>query len=347
MNPNGGRYEGGQGSQMGNMGNQGKYQQNPGKYQHHGGGGGHGGHSGHGSHMHHGGGGHQGFKKPYEGGPGTSRPINPDDPEGRRPFACDQCGRTYRHAGSLANHKNLHKTGEYHCNVCNSTYPNRLAMKNHLRMHFAMKKFTCPDCGRGFRTQRQLETHTTNQLCKDLPGPSGIADYECDGCGEGFSTATELASHDCQMPSSSAMNMSGEGEDPDARPFACDLCGCSYKHASSLLNHKNTHKTGDFSCTFCDKPYTNYMALRNHMRIHTQKKRHICNTCGKAFRLARFLRNHQRVHEEGHTRFGCPSCGKSFQGRSGLARHRCGDNQVGKEGRRKAASNEGEECRFT
>ncbi|XP_063078176.1 zinc finger protein 91 isoform X2 [Engraulis encrasicolus] len=346
MNPNGGRYEGGQGSQMGNMGNQGKYQQNPGKY-HHGGGGGHGGHSGHGSHMHHGGGGHQGFKKPYEGGPGTSRPINPDDPEGRRPFACDQCGRTYRHAGSLANHKNLHKTGEYHCNVCNSTYPNRLAMKNHLRMHFAMKKFTCPDCGRGFRTQRQLETHTTNQLCKDLPGPSGIADYECDGCGEGFSTATELASHDCQMPSSSAMNMSGEGDDPDARPFACDLCGCSYKHASSLLNHKNTHKTGDFSCTFCDKPYTNYMALRNHMRIHTQKKRHICNTCGKAFRLARFLRNHQRVHEEGHTRFGCPSCGKSFQGRSGLARHRCGDNQVGKEGRRKAASNEGEECRFT
>ncbi|XP_076123251.1 zinc finger protein 646 isoform X2 [Alosa pseudoharengus] len=360
MNPNGGRYEGGP-SQMQPM-NQGRVQ-NPGKYQHHGQ------HGQHGQHMHqhqHQGqhSQHQGFKKPYEGGPGTSRPPNPDDPEGRRPFACDQCGRTYRHAGSLANHKNLHKTGEYHCNVCNSTYPNRLAMKNHLRMHFAMKKFTCPECGRGFRTQRQLETHTSNQLCKDLPGPSGqgpVADYECDGCGEGFATATDLASHDChasQMPSSSAsLNSSslsmetGELGSPerDERPFACDLCGCSYKHASSLLNHKNTHKTGNFSCSFCDKPYTNYMALRNHMRIHTQKKRHICNTCGKAFRLARFLRNHQRVHEEGHTRFGCPSCGKSFQGRSGLARHRCGDNQVGKEGRRKAASSarEGEECRFT
>lgn len=301
----------------------------------------------------------QGFKKPYAG----ARAQQVDDGSGRRPFACDQCGRTYRHAGSLANHKNLHKIGEYHCNVCNSTYPNRLAMKNHLRMHFALKKYSCQDCGRGFRNQRQLETHTSNQLCKDLPGPSmqpqmaPPPSYECNGCSECFRSSSDLASHNCsaQLPSSSAaLNMDpGDLGSPEReeRPFACDLCGCSYKHASSLLNHKNTHKTGNFSCSYCDKPYTNYMALRNHMRIHTQKKRHICSTCGKAFRLARFLRNHQRVHEEGHARFGCPTCGKSFQGRSGLARHRCGDNQVGNEYRRKdtsGTSREGaEECRFT
>ncbi|KAF4073504.1 hypothetical protein AMELA_G00244030 [Ameiurus melas] len=307
----------------------------------------------------------QGFKKPYAG----ARSQQVDDGSGRRPFACDQCGRTYRHAGSLANHKNLHKIGEYHCNVCNSTYPNRLAMKNHLRMHFALKKYSCQDCGRGFRNQRQLETHTSNQLCKDLPGPSvqqqmapPPPSYECNGCSECFRSSSDLASHNCsaQLPSSSAsLNSSGLTMDPgdlgsserEERPFSCDLCGCSYKHASSLLNHKNTHKTGNFSCSYCDKPYTNYMALRNHMRIHTQKKRHICSTCGKAFRLARFLRNHQRVHEEGHARFGCPTCGKSFQGRSGLARHRCGDNQVGNEYRRKdtsSTSREGaEECRFT
>ena len=32
----------------------------------------------------------------------------------------------------------------------------------------------------------------------------------------------------------------------DERPYACDLCSCAYKHASSLLNHKLTHRTGDF-----------------------------------------------------------------------------------------------------
>ncbi|KAM6957681.1 zinc finger protein 646 isoform 1-T1 [Aplochiton taeniatus] len=299
--------------------------------------------------------GHGGFKKPYASA-GTSRPQNIDPSEGgRRPFACDECGRTYRHAGSLANHKNLHKIGEYHCNVCNSTYPNRLAMKNHLRLHFAQKKHNCQECGKGFRTQKQLSTHTTAGLCKGQQGAAAQMDYECDGCCEGFSTAEELAAHSCpaeQMPSSSAslnsssLSLEGVNLDSDERPYACDLCGCSYKHASSLLNHKHTHKTGDFRCNFCDKPYSNYMALRNHMRIHTQKKRHICHTCGKAFRLARFLRNHQKVHDEGHTRFGCPSCGKSFQGRSGLARHRCGENQVGMDSSSKGASS-AQEGRYT
>ncbi|XP_061568634.1 zinc finger protein 646 isoform X2 [Cololabis saira] len=303
---------------------------------------------------------HQGFKKPYSSA-GTSRPQKFDPAEsGRRPFACEECGKTYRHAGSLANHKNLHKIGEYHCNVCNSTYPNRLAMKNHLRLHFAQKKHNCQECGKGFRTQRQLATHTTAGLCKGPQGPGAQMDYECDGCCEGFATSEELAAHDCpaqHLPSSSSTNSSTNVSlernsvdlDSDERPYACDLCTCTYKHASSLLNHKHTHKTGDFHCNFCNKPYTNYMALRNHMRIHTQRKKHICHTCGKAFRLARFLRNHQKVHEEGATPFGCPTCGKSFQGRSGLARHRCGDNQVGMEVRRKAAAatTEGEECRYT
>uniref|UniRef100_A0A669DI64 Si:dkey-89b17.4 n=1 Tax=Oreochromis niloticus TaxID=8128 RepID=A0A669DI64_ORENI len=303
---------------------------------------------------------HQGFKKPYSSA-GTSRPQKFDPAESaRRPFACEECGKTYRHAGSLANHKNLHKIGEYHCNVCNSTYPNRLAMKNHLRLHFAQKKHNCQECGKGFRTQRQLATHTTAGLCKGPQGPGAQMDFECDGCCEGFATADELAAHDCpaqHLPSSSSTNTSttisteknSVDMDSDERPYACDLCSCAYKHASSLLNHKHTHKTGNFRCNFCDKPYTNYMALRNHMRIHTQRKKHICHTCGKAFRLARFLRNHQKVHEEGATPFGCPTCGKSFQGRSGLARHRCGDNQVGMEVRRKATAptGEGEECRYT
>lgn len=302
----------------------------------------------------------QGFKKPYSSA-GTSRPQKFDAAESsRRPFSCEECGKTYRHAGSLANHKNLHKIGDYHCNVCNSTYPNRLAMKNHLRLHFAQKKHNCQECGKGFRTQRQLATHTTAGLCKGPQGSVQQMDFECDGCCEGFATADDLSAHDCpaqHLPSSSSNNTSTNASidrnsvetDSDERPYVCDLCNCAYKHASSLLNHKHTHKTGNFRCNFCDKPYTNYMALRNHMRIHTQRKKHICHTCGKAFRLARFLRNHQKVHEEGATPFGCPSCGKSFQGRSGLARHRCGDNQVGMEVRRKppAPAGEGEECRYT
>ncbi|XP_015252927.1 PREDICTED: zinc finger protein 628-like isoform X7 [Cyprinodon variegatus] len=117
----------------------------------------------------------------------------------------------------------------------------------------------------------------------------------------------------------------------DERPYVCDLCSCAYKHASSLLNHKLTHKTGDFKCDFCSKPYTNYMSLRNHMRIHGQK-RYMCDLCGKAFRLARYLRNHQRIHDDGPNRFDCPSCCKSYRTMLELAQHRCSaaaSNQTG------------------
>ncbi|KAG7226349.1 hypothetical protein INR49_013760, partial [Caranx melampygus] len=181
--------------------------------------------------------------------------VKSEDTGDQRPFACDQCGRTYRHAGSLVNHRNSHKTGEYYCSVCNNTYSNQLAMKNHLRTHFAYKKHSCQNCGKGFRGKKQLVAHLPPRRLTPEP--------------------------------------------------------------------QNTHKTGHFSCTFCSKPFTNPMALRNHTRIHTQKKKYVCLTCGKAFRLASILHNHQRVHNRVASHFSCPACGKSFQGRSGLKRHRC------------------------
>ncbi|KAM9745782.1 uncharacterized protein ACNS7B_010009 isoform 1-T1 [Menidia menidia] len=123
-------------------------------------------------------------------------------------------------------------------------------------------------------------------------------------------------------PPPSATTATADDMDSDERPYVCDLCSCAYKHASSLLNHKLTHKTGDFRCDFCSKPYTNYMSLRNHMRIHGQK-RYMCDLCGKAFRLARYLRNHQRIHDDGPNRFDCPSCCKSYRTMLELAQHRC------------------------
>ncbi|XP_031726998.1 zinc finger protein 483-like isoform X5 [Anarrhichthys ocellatus] len=126
--------------------------------------------------------------------------------------------------------------------------------------------------------------------------------------------------------------------DSDERPYICDLCTCAYKHASSLLNHKLTHKIGDFRCDFCSKPYTNYMSLRNHMRIHGQK-RYMCDLCGKAFRLARYLRNHQRIHDDGPNRFDCPSCCKSYRTMLELAQHRCTAASTNQSGSRRYAAN--------
>ncbi|KAK9530563.1 hypothetical protein VZT92_012057 [Zoarces viviparus] len=252
--------------------------------------------------------------------------VKSEDTSDPRPFACDQCGRTYRHAGSLVNHRNSHKTGEYYCSVCNNTYSNQLAMKNHLRTHFAYKKHSCQNCGKGFRGKKQLLAHVCADLRKDVPrGRRGLKSrtVKCKECKQAFLSVGQLTAHTCDGRSGSSDAQTNVSTNKEERPFKCNICNRSYRHAGSLLNHKNTHKTGQFSCSFCSKPFTNPMALRNHTRIHTQKKKYVCLTCGKAFRLASILHNHQRVHNRVASQFSCPACGKSFHGRSGLKRHRC------------------------
>ncbi|XP_042360861.1 zinc finger protein 646-like isoform X3 [Plectropomus leopardus] len=162
---------------------------------------------------------------------------------------------------------------------------------------------------------------STISWCDQLPSSSAALSSSSLSSASLSSSSLSMESR-AAAPAQAPATSASDDMESDERPYVCDLCTCAYKHASSLLNHKLTHKTGDFRCDFCSKPYTNYMSLRNHMRIHGQK-RYMCDLCGKAFRLARYLRNHQRIHDDGPNRFDCPSCCKSYRTMLELAQHRC------------------------
>lgn len=66
--------------------------------------------------------------------------VNETPDTEHRQYKCDQCGRSYRHAGSLLNHKKSHKTGVFRCLVCQKRFYNLLALKNHQRSHFDIKR---------------------------------------------------------------------------------------------------------------------------------------------------------------------------------------------------------------
>lgn len=110
----------------------------------------------------------------------------------------------------------------------------------------------------------------------------------------------------------------GAGRPP--KSHVCDQCGRGYRHAGSLQNHKNVHKTGAYFCSSCQKEFSNLMALKTHRRIHTEVKRHRCSDCGKAFRAPSQLIVHRRIHTQ-EKPFSCQQCTKRFSSKSNLRHH--------------------------
>uniref|UniRef100_A0A673W223 C2H2-type domain-containing protein n=1 Tax=Salmo trutta TaxID=8032 RepID=A0A673W223_SALTR len=104
------------------------------------------------------------------------------------------------------------------------------------------------------------------------------------------------------------------------KSHVCNQCGRGYLHASSLLNHKNSHKTGAYFCNSCQKEFPNLMSLKNHRRIHTEPKRFQCPDCGKSFRVSTQLICHRRIHTK-EKPFSCQQCDKRFSSKSNLRHH--------------------------
>nr|XP_004671066.2 zinc finger protein 646 isoform X2 [Jaculus jaculus]XP_044987516.1 zinc finger protein 646 isoform X2 [Jaculus jaculus]XP_044987517.1 zinc finger protein 646 isoform X2 [Jaculus jaculus]XP_044987518.1 zinc finger protein 646 isoform X2 [Jaculus jaculus]XP_044987520.1 zinc finger protein 646 isoform X2 [Jaculus jaculus]XP_044987521.1 zinc finger protein 646 isoform X2 [Jaculus jaculus]XP_044987522.1 zinc finger protein 646 isoform X2 [Jaculus jaculus] len=255
-----------------------------------------------------------------------------------RPFRCNQCGKTYRHGGSLVNHRKIHQTGDFTCPVCSRCYPNLAAYRNHLRNHPRCKGSEpqvgpIPEAGGSNEPQNVveegLEQAGVGQLQEEFKvDPLGeVAKVkeevweETTVKGEDLEQRLETAEKGCQTEASSE------------RPFSCEVCGRSYKHAGSLINHRQSHQTGHFGCQACSKGFSNLMSLKNHRRIHADPRRFRCSECGKAFRLRKQLASHQRVHTERRGEnnqkqirddrpFRCGQCGRTYRHAGSLLNHR-------------------------
>lgn len=206
--------------------------------------------------------------------------------EEERKFKCDECGRGYRHAGSLANHKKTHTVGSFQCNVCGKENSNALALKSHLRSHTSQKKYSCAECGKAFRLATQLATHERVHLARRAKEQSyrkidmdylthentpKIENDNSQHLSEQLASvgmSTEISPAENKMEED-VYNAQAETSDGAAhRPFRCDLCDKSYIHHRSLTNHKKTHQVGMFECTVCFKLFNNMAALYSHQRTH-------------------------------------------------------------------------------
>ena len=121
--------------------------------------------------------------------------------------------------------------------------------------HYATHTFSPSACLKGMllKPPALQHCHSIDTTFPPLRQPTSTISW----CDQLPTSSTSSLSLETRAAAAAAAAVIADMEE-DVRPYACDLCTCAYKHASSLLNHKLTHRTGDFRCvgresmTVCD-----------------------------------------------------------------------------------------------
>uniref|UniRef100_H9GS97 Zinc finger protein 646 n=1 Tax=Anolis carolinensis TaxID=28377 RepID=H9GS97_ANOCA len=220
-----------------------------------------------------------------------------------RPYKCKQCPRSYRHAGSLVNHRHTHEVGLFHCLVCRKDFSNPMALKSHLRTHLEEKRHKCLDCGRGFRTSSQLANHRCvarlNQEQEEKEESNG------DSCT--FQKVQDISSSDgdaCSGMEGSSRSLLTNLEKYIAESVVpADFSQLGFpikmeKETEERATEDERHTLGVYQCAMCFKAFSNLMALKSHTRLHSEYRPYKCRFCHKAFRLPSELLSHQKAHNQ-------------------------------------------------
>uniref|UniRef100_T1J483 C2H2-type domain-containing protein n=1 Tax=Strigamia maritima TaxID=126957 RepID=T1J483_STRMM len=171
-------------------------------------------------------------------------------------FTCPECHEKFDHWRNISVHLwRVHVIDMelYACDQCSyKTYSLSKLINMHKRIHSEERPFLCDNCGKGFKTSKQLRNHKVIHL--DKRRQRSFRSGECDVCHH--TVHNKL------------------------RPFLCNYCGYAASCRSTLKMHMRQH-TGEkpFSCNFCAYRTADHNSLRRHKMRHSGEKPYKCPFC--------------------------------------------------------------------
>ncbi|CAB3366233.1 Hypothetical predicted protein [Cloeon dipterum] len=145
---------------------------------------------------------------------------------GKRPFACELCNKTFGHEISLSQHRSccraVHSVEKiFECKQCGKTFKRSSTLSTHLLIHSDTRPYPCQYCGKRFHQKSDMKKHTYIH--------TGEKPHKCTVCGKAFSQSSNLITH--------------SRKHTGFKPFACDLCGRAFQRKVDLRRHKETQHT--------------------------------------------------------------------------------------------------------
>lgn len=101
-----------------------------------------------------------------------------------------------------------------------------------------------------------------NVLSLQSPDTSEITVYKCSYCPKIFSLSGHRIRHETR---NCIFNPLWIGQ-KEIKSYVCDICGVSYKHKRTLLEHRRNNCGRSHQCSYCGHIYSELNNLKKHLR---------------------------------------------------------------------------------
>lgn len=237
---------------------------------------------------------------------------------GKKPFSCPDCGKSFRLNNRLNRHRPVHskfvsqntfiKVNEFlTCRICSST-DNDFDSFNDFTEHV-------------FKTHVPSEIDSVKcSVCEDEQEFSGVLFLDhlfekhrpskrqlmCPQCPFVSSTPTVMFRH---------LNIKHQ-----LGRKMCPICGAAVRDVYTHKISVHGGKDWKFPCEQCPAKFPSAVNLKRHMRTHSGERPFNCDSCTYACSRADNLREHKR-QAHGVFTYNCASCGKGFARKKDMVRH--------------------------